>query len=137
MLIIAIFCYIIVAILSCVFGTIYLTRSQFMPYHSQALNKQWQELENNYQTLILALMRVAGGGFLATGISIFLLIRVYYTTQENSLLIIMTTMGLITSLGSLLATILVKTKTSASPPFGLSLVSIILIITGASFAFIS
>jgi len=137
MFIIGISCYVVVAILSLIFGLIYLTKAEFMPYHSQALNKKWQELENSYQTLILALMRVAGGGFLATGISIILLLIVYYNTQQNSLLIIITTMGLITSLGSLLATILVKTKTPASPPFGLSLFSISLIVIGTIFAFIS
>ena len=53
------------------FGVIYLTRSQFMPYHSLALDKPWSEVESNTQTLILALMRVAGGGFAATEIAIF------------------------------------------------------------------
>jgi hypothetical protein len=108
MLIITISCYVIVAILSFIFGLIYLTKSEFMPYHSQALNRQWQELESSYQTLILALMRVAGGGFLATGIGIILLLILYYDTQQNSLLIIMTTMGLLTSFGSLFATILLN-----------------------------
>ena len=37
-----------------------------MPYHSLALAKSRSEVEANTQTLILALMRVAGGGFILT-----------------------------------------------------------------------
>jgi hypothetical protein len=54
--------YSIVALISVVLGSIYLVSSQFMPYHAAALGTSWVALEPAEQTLILALMRVSGGG---------------------------------------------------------------------------
>lgn len=124
------FCYLLAAILSLLFGIIYLTRSEFMPYHAVALGKQWTELEGNLQTLILALMRVAGGGFLATGIGVILLIFTWLVTREEWLLFVIPTTGLVTSLCSLYATLLVKTRTPGFPPVRLTLLSISLLLTG-------
>ena len=77
---IAFCCYLIPAIVSILFGIIYLTSSEFMPYHGLAVEKQWHELDIKFQTLVLALMRVAGGGFLATGTVAIALIIVYLIT---------------------------------------------------------
>lgn len=46
-----------------VFGFVYLFKESFMPYHAVALSSSWEELNPAFQTLILALMRAAGGGF--------------------------------------------------------------------------
>jgi hypothetical protein len=126
-------CYLLVAIGSIVFGFIYLLRKKFMPYHQLALNKQWEELESEYQTLILALMRVTGSGFLATGVTILLLFLIYFQTEELITLWIIPAIATITSVGSLYATILVKTKTAGNPPIRLSILSIVLIILGTVF----
>ena len=127
---ISFFCYLITAIISILFGIIYLVRSEFMPYHAVALEKQWIELDTKIQTLILALMRVAGGGFLATGIVIILLMLLYLRTSKQWIIFIIPTVGLIISLSSLYATILVKSRTPASPPVNLTLLSIGLILIG-------
>ncbi|MCJ8280438.1 MAG: hypothetical protein MJK14_11180 [Rivularia sp. ALOHA_DT_140] len=123
-------CYLIAAIVSIVFGVIYLIRSEFMPYHAVALEKQWIELDIKIQTLILALMRVAGGGFLATGIVVILLMVLFFRTNEQWIIFVIPTIGLITSLSSFYATTLVKNRTPASPPVNLTLISIGLILTG-------
>lgn len=127
---ISFFCYLITAIISILFGIIYLVRSEFMPYHAVALEKQWIELDTKIQTLILALMRVAGGGFLATGIVVVLLMLLYLRTSKQWIMFIIPTVGLITSLSSLYATLLVKSRTPASPPVNLTLLSIGLILIG-------
>ena len=54
-----------------------------MPYHSLALAKSWSEIEANTQTLILALMRVAGGGFISTGIAIAILLCIPFQAGET------------------------------------------------------
>jgi len=61
--------YSIVALVSVVMGSIYLFSSQFMSYHADALGTSWAALEPAEQTLILALMRVSGGGWVAVGIA--------------------------------------------------------------------
>lgn len=129
-LLISLLCYFITAVVSVLFGIIYLTRSEFMPYHAAALDKRWTELEVRFQTLILALMRAAGGGFLATGLGVILLSYVCFTTGEKWPLFVIPVMGLVTSLGSLYATLLVKARTPGSPPIKLALVSIGLVLIG-------
>ncbi len=123
-------CYSITAIISIIFGIIYLTRSEFMPYHAVALEREWTELDIKTQTLILALMRVVGGGFLATGMAVILLIYLYIKTTEEWIIFIIPTIGFVTSLSSLYATLLVKKRTPGLPPVNLTLLSIGLMLTG-------
>ena len=48
-------------------GATYFFSKQFMSYHAEAVGAPWQELDAGIQTLILALMRLAGGGWFALG----------------------------------------------------------------------
>lgn len=129
-------CYSVTAMLSILFGSIYLTRSKFMPYHAVALGKQWADLEQEFQILLLALMRVAGGGLLATGIGVILLLFAYLSAEARWTLVIIPTISLITSLSSFYATCLVSTRTPGSPPMTLTLFSIGLILAGLILSFI-
>ena len=52
-----------------VYGAVYLTRDRFLPYHEAALGRGWEELDLPTRTLLLALMRTAGGGALGCAIS--------------------------------------------------------------------
>ena len=45
----------------------YVTASEFMPYHAQALNVDWNRLGENHKTLFLALIKLAGVGGLLAG----------------------------------------------------------------------
>jgi len=62
-------CYALAALLSILFGVIYLVRSQFMPYYRLTPGKPWHALDLQLQALLLGLMRSAGGSLLAAGIS--------------------------------------------------------------------
>ena len=62
--------YVLVGLLGFAFAFIYLFRSEFMPYHAVAVGSDWNDIDHGMQILILALMRVSGGGWLATAISI-------------------------------------------------------------------
>ena len=119
-----------VALISILFGLIYLTRNQFMPYHAEALGLSWSELSENMQVLILALMRAAGGGFLATGLAIFILLIIPFMVGDKWAIYAIPTISLCTSLGTLYATLLVKTKTPGKPPFVLSFLALALTIIG-------
>ncbi|MEM8673167.1 MAG: hypothetical protein AAGF83_04755 [Cyanobacteria bacterium P01_G01_bin.67] len=101
-----------------------------MPYHSLALAKPWSEVEPNTQTLILALMRVAAGGFVATGIAILVLLAFPFSAGEKWAIYSIFAIASCTSLGSSYATYLVKSRTSGNPPFKLSLGTIILSVVG-------
>jgi len=62
---VAFVCYGIIALVSLTLGLIYLLSSEFMPYHAAALQMDWSAVDASLQTLLLALMRVAGAGWLA------------------------------------------------------------------------
>ena len=123
-------CYGIDAVIALIFGVIYLTRSQFMPYHSLALAKAWSEVEPNTQTLILALMRAAGGGFIATGIAIIVLLCIPFQAKEQWAIYSVFFICFCSSFGSGYATYLVHNNTPGNPPLKLSFVAVLLSLVG-------
>lgn len=128
--------YSLVALISILFGFIYLTRDSFMPYHSEALKSSWSDLETNLQVLILALMRAASGGFLATGLAMMILLIIPFRAGNIWSIYAIPAISLCTSVGTLYATLLVKTKTPGNPPVMLSAIALALTIIGFVFSII-
>jgi hypothetical protein len=123
-------CYLVASGLSAIFGVIYLTRSKFMPYHSKALGQEWDELTANLQVLLLALMRVCGGGLLGVGLCLAILVIVPFQSGASWAMYTIPSIGLVASLSTLYATYLVKTKTPGNPPIGTSVLAIGLFLIG-------
>ena len=46
----------------------------FMPYHATVLDKPWDALEPRLQTIILGMLKVAGGGLLGYGVALLWLL---------------------------------------------------------------
>ena len=46
----------------------------FMPYHAAVLDKPWTALEPRLQTIILGMLKVAGGGLLGYGVALLWLL---------------------------------------------------------------
>jgi len=55
-------------------GLINLGRSEFMPYHADAVGRPWAQVEPASQILIIALMRSFGGTALALGIAVVVIV---------------------------------------------------------------
>ncbi|MFB6341721.1 hypothetical protein ACE1ET_08360 [Saccharicrinis sp. FJH62] len=112
------------------FGLRYIFAQSFIPYHETALGTKWDNMPESFHMLYLALMKVAGGGMLSTGIAGEILICIPFRKFEPwarwSLLVI----GLIVGGMALTAAITIKLNTPASPPWILTLCSIILILAG-------
>ena len=123
-------CYGLTALIALGFGLIYLTRSQFMPYHRDALQRDWHELDPQIQTLILALMRVAGGGWLAAGIATTWLLWIPLPAGAPWAVNAIPAIGLPIALASLYATRLVRSRTPGNPPMGLAIGAIGLLLLG-------
>jgi hypothetical protein len=118
----------LVALISLVFGVIYLTRSEFMPYHRQAVEVEWSEVNASVRVLILALMRAVGGGFLVTA---FLITFLQYKSDILKLSWIpplILTGGSVIILCNLYATLTLKMNTAASPPIFLLISTEILLV---------
>jgi hypothetical protein len=126
----AFICYLVVTLLLVIFGATYLTRSKFMPYHQQALDLSWSDLDARMQTLLLALMRVSGGGFLAAALAIIIMLFVPFRAGEAWAKYAIPAVGLTSALPSLYATVLVRTRTSASSPVGVSVLGVVLLVLG-------
>ncbi len=121
------------AAVAIVFGLIYLFRSKFMGYHRMAVQKDWNELSNEMQTLILALMRTVGGGFLSVSIAVIILQLEFNKSQNHKIALAILIVGSILTLGTLYATILVRTKTKGRPPTIAALLLLILLLMGYFF----
>ena len=64
----------IVSLISLTLGAIYIFSDAFMPYHADALQTSWSETDAPLQVLILALMDVAGAGWITLGLVILVLL---------------------------------------------------------------
>jgi len=113
-----------------IFAAMYLFRPEFMPYHEVAIGKPWNEMGEEYRVLIIALMRVSGGGWLATSVGMLLLLLIPHRKGRYWSYIGIPTIGLAALVPTFLATIIVKTHSSAIPPYILAAVLIgLLVIT--------
>ena len=62
------------ALLALAFGVRYVFTREFMPYHATVLGKQWVALEPRLQSIILGMLKVAGGGLLGYGLALLWLL---------------------------------------------------------------
>lgn len=113
----AFYCYLLGCLPLLAFGLVYLFRAEFMPYHAIAVEQSWNEVEPAFQVLVLALMRVAGGGWVATATAIALLLFIPYRQGQGWTRWAIPAVGLPASLASLYATVSVTLNTPASPPW--------------------
>jgi hypothetical protein len=116
--------------LAMVFSILYLFRSSFMGYHKKAVQKDWKELSPEMQTLILALMKTAGGGFLSAATGVIILQLQYNKSHNHWIAFTVLIVGSIVTLGTLYATLLVRTKTKGRPPTILALLLLLLLVIG-------
>lgn len=125
--------YTLVGLLGFVFAFIYLFRPEFMPYHEMAVGKDWNEIDPGMKVLILALMRVSGGGWLATAISISVLLISRSKFKSSIFSIGLVLVGLGALIPTLYATLYVRSNSPADPPWfaaagGIALLIIALIL---------
>jgi hypothetical protein len=101
-----------------------------MPYHSDALQRGWDELDSQLQALLLGLMRAVGGGWLAVGLSVAFLLVFAFRAGEAWARYAIPLVGLAAALPSLYAGLYVRNRTPASPPVKLVAVAVLLLIVG-------
>ncbi|MBE9060376.1 hypothetical protein [cf. Phormidesmis sp. LEGE 11477] len=105
-----------------------------MPYHAVAVGQNWAEVAPEYKILILALMKVAGGGWLATAFATAALLFIPFRKGMRWSYWALPAVGLPAALTSLYATIYVTQNTPASPPWIAAAVGTILLVSGAIFS---
>ena len=124
-------CYGIVALTSVAFGALYLVRSSFMPYHREAVGRPWQDLDPRLRALLLGLMRVAGGGLVASGLALAVLLAFPFRDGLAWSRWALFLIGLAATLPSLYATVSIRLRTGARTPVWVSVAGVALIGLGA------
>jgi len=135
--IIAFICYFLVAMLGFVFAFIYLTRSEFMPYHAVAVEMEWNAVGDEFKVLIIALMRVSGGGWLATSLAISFLLIAGKKFNRLWIKVALVLVGLATLIPTLYATLYVKNNSPADPPWIAAAGGILLLLIALSLDFVA
>ena len=123
-------CHSLAAALLVVFGFVYLFRPEFMPYHADAIARDWGDVEEPFQVLILALMRVAGGGWVASATAIAILLLVPFRQGLRWARWAIPVVGLLVSAPALYATAYVRRYTPAEPPWLAALAGMTLLMLG-------
>lgn len=123
-------CHFITVVILFIFGLVYLFQGQFMPYHADALGKQWSALAPAFQVLILAMMKVVAGSWLASASAMTLLLLIPFRKGKRWSYYSVPLIGLLVSGSSLFGTLYVAGNTPANPPWIAAAVSIALLFVG-------
>jgi hypothetical protein len=109
--------YAVAALATVAIGATYLFRTSFMPYHSAAHGKAWNELDAGSQVLIKGLMEVAAGGEIALGLLVLVLIYLPIRRGERWARFTTPIALLFFYVPALLATLSVHQNTPVSSPW--------------------
>ena len=113
--------YLVIGAIDIMLGVWYFSSKEFMSYHSQAIDAPWQEVELGVQTLILALMKIAGTGWIVLGFFTIILALAAFKTSSIVARWALPMGTIIFYLGSFAATWGVYQATGAPTPWGQSL----------------
>lgn len=120
--------FIITALAGFLFAWMYLFRPEFMPYHEVAVGHPWEDMEPGYQVLIIALMRVGGGGWLATSTGISILLIWPFRCGKFWPNYAIPAIALSALIPTFIATLYVNQNSPATPPYLLAAALIALMI---------
>jgi len=110
-------CHLLSTLFCISFGTIYLFRSTFMPYHGEAVEMQWSELEPATRVLFLSSMKLIGGMWIANGVAMAILLLIPFRQGLRWAYWAIPAVGFIAASSALYATIHVGQHTPATPPW--------------------
>jgi uncharacterized protein involved in cysteine biosynthesis len=66
--------YAFVALVMLIMASAFLTATEFFPYHAAASGLEWGEVELGLQTVLLAVFRICGAGWLTVAVALVLLL---------------------------------------------------------------
>jgi uncharacterized membrane protein YqjE len=128
--IIPILLYMIVGAISMVMAVKNLFSNKFLPFHEKAANKRWDEIDNSLRLVILALLRLAGLGFLIISILLLVFPIINYFIPNKFYQYSIPIIALIYCIGLFVINYSLYMKTKANTPWRGSLYAMLAIITG-------
>ena len=70
-------------------GSLYLSLDEFMPYYAEALQTDWNNLQPNYQGLILGFLKGLGSGAFVSGFLIIAMVRTSIREDPRTFLVLL------------------------------------------------
>jgi len=113
-----------------VLGAVYIFRGHFMPYHSKATGMGWNEVPESLQNLIVALMRVVGGTWIAISATVLWLLFVAARTGAVWAVLGAGIAGALTCLTAFLVTVWLGKVGLAQPPRLSALLGVLIFCVG-------
>ena len=115
------------------FGFIYLFRNSFMPYHSEAISKEWNQVDHASQYLILALMKATSGGFISLAFAMIFLQYKYSRYSIAWIPALILIIGTIAMICISYATLIISLETPGRPPVAEVCIGEVLLVAGFIF----
>lgn len=126
----AFFCYGFNVVGLFIFGLIYTFNSEFLPFHSDAIQAPWESLSQATQVLYLGMMKTEGAGFLSSALAIGILLYIPFKRREIWSYWAMATIGIVEHVPGLIGAYNTSQATPASSPWQLSLLGVVLLLAG-------
>jgi hypothetical protein len=122
-------CHMLALLLIAVSGVVYLSRTEFMPYHAVALGKTWEEIDRASQILTLGSLRIIGGAWLAAALAMGVMLFVPFRQGEQWARWAIPFIGFVAEVPALHTTLSVTFNTPATPPWiGILFIMVLLIV---------
>ena len=122
----AVLIYLLISAIVLLFALRYLFAKRFMPYHSIAVGKKWEELDSRLQATIRAMLTVVGGGMLAGGLTGIALSLLLLKSELRILVWVIPFLFLVQGIPTLYATVTLRRLTGAPTPVVPSVISVFL-----------
>lgn len=130
-------CYGINAIGFLLFGLVYTFNSEFLPFHSDAIQSSWESVSQPAQVLYLGMMRTEGAGLLASAIAIMILLAIPFRRKERWSYWAIAVIGVVENVPSMVGAYNTTQATPASSPWQLNALGVVLLIVGLVLALTS
>ena len=117
----SIFVFVLVGLSLLATGFVYLSLDEFMPYHEEAIQIAWTDLDPNFQGLILGLLKGLGSGAFVAGTAILFMAGVSQRKNPRPYLVLMPIVAISYSMLLCYATFTVYTSTQGNPPLLLNI----------------
>lgn len=128
---IAYWCYIAAMAGPAIWGAMYLTRSEFMPYHSVAAGVSWSSVPPGLQVLVLGLLKLAGASWLTTAVAVIIILQFPFRAGAAWARWAVPVVALLHYAGVAIAMAYVASNSPAQPPWAATLAGAVLVLAGA------
>jgi hypothetical protein len=109
--------YWLVGIISLVMAYKNIFSSRFLPFHEKAAGKSWDKLDEGLQSVIIALMKVSGVGFLMVGLQLMIFPAISLIRHNIIMQYVIPALSFLYCLGLFLINYQLASKTKATTPW--------------------